>query len=116
MSTNTTENMLQLKDIDSIKIRNILTEFKNIFQTEISEYQLCTAGKHTIETLISKPIVCGTSRNPVHWEKDLEEEIQNNLELGIICPSKIPGTLELFRIKKKMGPSGCVSTLDLLIK
>ncbi|MGL5707633.1 MAG: retroviral-like aspartic protease family protein [Aeromonas sp.] len=76
-------------------------KYKLLFKTEISEFDLCTAGKHSINTGVHKPIYQRNARIPIYHEKLIDEEIKKNLTLGIIRPSKSPWNSRIVPIVKK---------------
>jgi hypothetical protein len=85
------------------KKEGIVKTYENLFKTEISEFELCTAGKHAIETCSDKPIYQRNGRIPIHYEKLIDEEVKKNLKLGIIQESKSPWCSRVVPIVKKDG-------------
>ena len=113
MSTASTKdisvNSVQQQDLDST-----IASFEPLFQTEISNLTLCTAAQHSIDTGDARPIAKTGSRIPYNLERELQEEIDKNLRLGIIQPSKSPWCSRIVPVEKKDGTTRmCVDYRDL---
>ena len=89
-------NLSALPTLDSI-----IKKYENIFQTEISQYCLCSTYQHSIVTTSEKPISVHNQRLPIHLEQQIDEEIKKNLRLGIIRPSNSSWSSRLVPVKKK---------------
>ncbi|KAF9760649.1 Transposon Ty3-I Gag-Pol polyprotein [Nosema granulosis] len=85
------------------KTDRIIKEYEEIFKTEIGEYNLCTAGTHSIDTGNRKPTYQRNLRNPVHFEKEITEEVNQLLERGIIQHSKSPWCSRTVPVRKPDG-------------
>ncbi|MGL4850996.1 MAG: reverse transcriptase domain-containing protein [Clostridium sp.] len=85
------------------KEENIDEEFGDLFRTEIGEYNLCTTASHEIDTGDSKPIFQRNARIPIHFEKEITEEIEKNLRLGVIRPSKSSWCSRTVPVRKPDG-------------
>ncbi|KAF9761555.1 Retrovirus-related Pol polyprotein from transposon opus [Nosema granulosis] len=79
----TTHKIYEL-NVKNRKEESIIEEYKYMFGTEITEMNVCKEGVHSIETTSNKPIYHRNERIPIHWEKEIDEEIKKNLRLGII--------------------------------
>lgn len=89
--TKTIPKLLEIRNVhDTISNHDTIAKFEPIFQTEISQMTLCTAGKHTIETGDTQPVAQANFRISVNYEEAINQEINKNLNLGIIKPSKSP--------------------------
>ncbi|KAF9760594.1 Retrovirus-related Pol polyprotein from transposon [Nosema granulosis] len=83
-------NQILNEDLCKKHAEVIIKENEEMFNTEITEMNVCTRGVHTIQTLSNKPIRNRNGRIPIYWEKDISEEIKKNLRLGIIRKSHSP--------------------------
>ncbi|KAF9751293.1 Retrovirus-related Pol polyprotein from transposon, partial [Nosema granulosis] len=78
-------------------------EFEDIFKTEIGDFNLCTMGKHDIQTTSDRPIFERNGRIPVSQEKIIEADLEKNLRLGIIRPGKGPWSSRIVLTPKPDG-------------
>ncbi|WUR05035.1 endonuclease [Vairimorpha necatrix] len=78
----------------------ILKEYEDVFKTEISDYNLCTAGSHRIQTNSTKIICQRNGRIPVSQEEAVNEEINKLLELGILRESRSPWCSRILMVPK----------------
>lgn len=85
------------------EIYKIIKLHECLFQTEISSMNLCTTSKHTIDTIDARPVRQVNFRVPINWEKDIEDEINKNLRLGIIQESKSDWCSRIVPVAKKDG-------------
>ena len=96
------ENKRKVSEVRNIKENNrslsLIKNWESIFQTEISQLNLCTAATHTIDTGNAKPI-----RRPNHRIPIFYEEIDKNIKLGIIRESKSPWSFPIIPFDKKDG-------------
>ena len=86
-------NIAQLSITEELsrKLTNEFTaEFKSLLAKEINQENICTMRKHCIDTGDNKPICREGNRVPIHYEKQVEEEIESLLARGIIRPSQSP--------------------------
>ncbi|KAF9752795.1 Retrovirus-related Pol polyprotein from transposon opus, partial [Nosema granulosis] len=81
----------------------ILENFKEMFSEEIDHSRICKMVKHKIDTEEAKPIHNKTRRIPVHFTREIGEEIDKNLKLGIIRPSRSPWCSGIVPILKPDG-------------
>ncbi|MGL5707208.1 MAG: reverse transcriptase family protein, partial [Aeromonas sp.] len=95
---------IRAKVVSSIDLQDqTFSKYENLFQQEIDPSRVCNVMKHKIETTSARPIKQMNQRIPVHWAKQIEDEIQKNLKLGIIRPSNSPWTSRIVPIKKTDG-------------
>ena len=80
-----------------------LSEFRDLFKTEIDQMSICNAGKHIIKTQTERAICNPSHRIPFHYQEKVEEEIQKNLRLGIIRPSSSSWCSAITPVTKKDG-------------
>lgn len=78
-------------------------KFSNVFATEIDKMNICLAKSHYITTTCNQPIKQNNYRIPIHYEKEVDKEVNKLLRLGIIRPSKSPWCSQVIPIKKKDG-------------
>lgn len=84
-------------------IESLINQFSSLFQTEISDMTLCNVTQHSIITNQSRPIHQSNFAIPVHYEKDIDEEIKKNLKLGIIKESNSEWCSRIVPVEKKDG-------------
>ncbi|KAF9763573.1 Paraneoplastic antigen-like protein 5 [Nosema granulosis] len=78
------------KSIKSLNECDVVSEYADLFRTEIGDMNLCTAGTHDIDTGDHKPVYSRNSRIALAYESAMDEEIKKLLKLGIIRESKSP--------------------------
>ena len=66
--------------------------------------------EHSINTGSSPPMKQQAYRIPLAWQKAVQEEIQQLLELGVIRQSRSPWNSSIVTVRKKDGSYECVST------
>lgn len=90
--------------INESTIKNeLLFEYEQLFKEQIDTKSICKVSKHNIDTENSKPIYCKTSLIPIHYESDIDEEIQKNLKLWVIRPSNSPWNSRIVPVTKPDG-------------
>jgi hypothetical protein len=77
------------------------------FKTEIAEMNVCKEGKHEIETGYCRPIYQRNYKVLIHFEKAIDAEIERNLRVNTIRPSKSPWCSIIVLIKRKDGLYEC---------
>lgn len=65
-----------------------------------------TIIKHKIPTKDDNPVYSKTYRYPHHFRKDVEDQIQEMLDCGIITPSTSPYSFPIWVVPKKKDASG----------
>lgn len=85
------------------KIEDIVEKYSSIFKTEISELNLCSLGKHKITLTDGNPVRQRHGRVPIHLEKQINDEINKNLKLGIIKESESPWCARIVPVIKPNG-------------
>ncbi|MGL4850984.1 MAG: reverse transcriptase domain-containing protein [Clostridium sp.] len=89
--------------VNRVNYISIEEKYHDMFKTEISEMTLCNRGKHEIETTSDKPVYQKNYKIPIHFEKEISDQIQKNLELGVIRNSKSPWNSRIVPITKPDG-------------
>ena len=97
------EHMSQLEKSEII---NLIHENQQILLKQNEKLSATTAIKHGILTKDEEPIYTKTYRYPHHFKKDVEEQIKELLDSGIIRHSKSPYSAPIWVVPKKMDASG----------
>ncbi|KRH92610.1 putative LTR transposable element, partial [Pseudoloma neurophilia] len=85
------------------KSDELVRKFDDIFKTEISDFNYCNVGSHTIRLSDQNPVTEQNHRFPVHQESDIQKEISKLLRLGIIVESNSPLRSKIVPIPKPDG-------------
>jgi hypothetical protein len=83
--------------------QKFLVAYEPVFKTEIGEYNLCDWGHHEIEIIDTKPIANRNFRIPIHYEKEIDDEIRKLHRLKIIRDSKSSWCSRIVPVKKSDG-------------
>lgn len=81
----------------------LMKMYEEMFKTEISDLNLCTAAKHSILIVDDLPIKQVNFRVPIYYEEAITKEVNKLLDLGIIRPSTSPWSSRIVPITKKDG-------------
>lgn len=84
-------------------INNLLAKFSNLFQTELSQYTLCTRKKHYIDTGTHRPSRQFSSRIPINVDPLIQKEVDRLLSIDIIKKSNSKWSSRLVPILKPDG-------------
>ncbi|KAF9762429.1 Retrovirus-related Pol polyprotein from transposon [Nosema granulosis] len=102
-----TQNLTHKKASKTIcnitNLDKILKKADEIFTTEISQMNLCKEGVHIIETGDRGPVYQRTRRIPTHYEREIDNEIKKNLDLGIIRSSSSEWCSRIVPVTKSDG-------------
>lgn len=88
------------------KFLKIINRFKNIFYNENSDLSFTNAIKHNIRTTDDVPIYAKSYRYPYIHKQEVEEQIEEMLEKGIIQHSNSPYSAPVWIVPKKADASG----------
>ena len=81
-------------------MRDLLQEYSDVFSGKPSVTSVAT---HRIDTGDFTPIRCSPYRVPQKLEDDVNKEIANMLQTGIICPSTSPWAFSVVIVPKPDG-------------
>ncbi|KAF9762245.1 Retrovirus-related Pol polyprotein from transposon opus [Nosema granulosis] len=93
----------ELKENSSRRETLIKREFAELFKTEIDDFNLCTTGTHNIRTTTDRPFCQRNGRVPIKQVEIIENEIEKNLRMDIIRPSKRPWCSRIVMAEKSDG-------------
>lgn len=108
----TSENFLEkirlehLNDEEKSRIIDVLKRNKDLFFKEGDKLTSTLEIKHEIITSIDRPVFSKIYRYPQVHEKEIERQIQEMLEQGIIQESNSPYNSPLWIVPKKTDNSG----------
>lgn len=103
------ENLIRtehLSKLEKIELNRVLYKHQNVIQNKKEKLSCTSATKHKILTSNDTPIYTKNYRYPHHVKKDIQEQIQEMLDNGIIRPSKSPYSSPIWVVPKKMDASG----------
>ncbi|KAF9760668.1 Retrovirus-related Pol polyprotein from transposon [Nosema granulosis] len=95
--------ILSINQKDSGSLEKVLNEYKTIFQDTVNKEKTCDVKEHTIDTGDSRPIYCRQGRILIHFQRQIEEEIKKDLELGIIRETDSPWNSRIMPVTKPDG-------------
>ncbi|KAF9761363.1 Retrovirus-related Pol polyprotein from transposon 17.6 [Nosema granulosis] len=81
----------------------IIMENESLFKDNVTKDSSCSIIKYQIHTGDTIPKFNRTGRIPIHYEHEIEQEINKNLELGIIRQSNSPWSSRILPITKANG-------------
>lgn len=94
----------QLKPFERKQVVQFLTATAGAFSTKASELGNCSTVEHTIELIEgSKPCKSAPYPMKAHQRDEVQGQIQEILDMGIIRPSKSPFASLIVMVKKKSG-------------
>ena len=96
-------NSVNLHTDEKTQLRNLLIKHDNVFAKSSSGLGRTSILKHEIKTGNARPIRQPARRPPRAFEGEEEKIISEQLEAGIITPSKSPWASPLVYVKKKDG-------------
>ena len=96
-------NSMDLNADEKKQLRDLLIKHDNAFAKSPSDLGRTSILKHKIETGNARPIRQPARRPPRAFEGEEEKIISEQLEAGIITPSKSPWASPLVYVKKKDG-------------
>lgn len=83
--------------------KDLESKYQYLFQDNLEKNVLCKAGYHTIHVEEGPPIAHRNGRIPVHFEEEIEKEVQKLLQNGVIRHSKSDWCNRIIPIRKKDG-------------
>ena len=96
----------------SKQVSELLLEFKELFAVSDSDLGHTDRVKHKVETGASKPVKQPPRRTPVSLREEVDKDVENMLEKGIIEPADGPWSSGIVLVKKKDEPLGSVLITD----
>lgn len=103
------ENLFRLDHLnreERHKLINLLTKFKDIQFHEGDKLSFTNQEKHTINTIHTIPVYSKLYSFQQTYEKEVEKQIQEMLEQGIIRESNSPYCSPIWVVPKKLDASG----------
>jgi hypothetical protein len=88
------------------KLMNLIKKYKSIFYDEESDLSFTNVIKHRIRTVNESPIFCRTYRYPTIHKQEIQTQIDEMLEKGIIRHSYSPYSAPIWIVPKKADASG----------
>lgn len=85
---------------------DIIIKNENILLKTNEKLTSTTLIKHKINTIDESPVYTKTYRYPHAYKFDVELQIKEMLESGIIKPSKSPYSSPIWVVPKKQNPDG----------
>lgn len=95
-----------LSTLEKSELIRVLQEHQDVIQKKGEKLTCTSATKHKILTTNDSPIYTKNYRYPHHFKRDIQEQIQEMLNNGIIRPSKSPYSSPIWVVPKKMDASG----------
>lgn len=95
-----------LSPLEKSKLIQLLHKHQAVVLKQGEKLTSTSATKHKISTTNDMPIYTKNYRYPHHFKQDVQEQIQEMLNNGIIRPSKSPYSSPIWVVPKKLDASG----------
>lgn len=95
-----------LSTIEKNELTNCILKNQHVLLKNNEKLTATMAIKHKIETTDNEPVYTKSYRYPHHYKKDVEEQIKEMLENGIIRNSVSPYSSPIWVVPKKADASG----------
>lgn len=95
-----------LSKIEKDELISCILKHQQVLLKNNEKLTATMAIKHKINTTNNEPVYTKSYRYPHHYKKDVEEQIKEMLENGIICNSTSPYSSPIWVVPKKPDASG----------
>lgn len=96
------------------QVKQCLIDFADVFSKSSSDIGCTDAVKHTIKTGDAKPVKQRLRRHPLCNQEEIERQVKDLEERGVIEPSESPWAANVVLVKKKDGTRRlCIDYRDL---
>ena len=96
------------------QLQDCLTDFADVFSTSSTDIGRTDVVKHTINTGDAKPIKQRPRRHPIINQQEIDKQVKDLEERGVIEPSSSPWASNVVLVKKKDGTKRlCIDYRDL---
>lgn len=85
------------------KTVSLVEDYKMIFDDQIRKDTICQVGQHSIDMTDNKPLTIRNSKIPIHWEAEINKEIEKLLNSGVKEPSNSPWCSRIQPVSKPDG-------------
>ena len=89
------------EEVDKRKLKNLLLEYQSSFSKSSQDMGLTDLAEHTIETGNTRPIKQAPRRIPLAKMQEVDQEIKDMLDKGVIEESESPWSSPVVLVKKK---------------
>ena len=86
---------------DQMKLKNLLSEYRDVFATSEFDLGNFTAVKHSIDTGDADPVALPLRRCPIHFAEEEKAHLDKMLDAGVISPSNSEWAAAPVLIRKK---------------
>lgn len=98
--------MNHMSQLEKEKITEIIAKNQNILLKPDEKLTCVKDTEHEIFTTDNKPVYTKSYRYPHHFKKDVEEQVKDMLENGVISNSTSPYNSPIWVVPKKVDASG----------
>lgn len=109
LDRDTVENLIRtehLSKLEKDELIDCILKNQRVLLKNSEKLTTTMAIKHKINTIDNEPVYTKSYRYPHHFKKDVEEQIKEMLENGIICNSTSPYSSPIWVVPKKADASG----------
>ena len=101
------ESSRDLTSEQSEKVRNLLSNYSDVFSSNDQDLGQTSVIEHRIDTGESRPVKTPPRRIPIHKRQEVEDTVKQLNEQGLIEPSSSPWSSALVLVRKKDGSLRC---------
>lgn len=91
------------KDCHKVRLAEVLIKFADAFARNKSDLGSCSLIKHKIDTAGAAPVRQGLRRTPQGFEEEEEKYLQEQIDAGVIVPSKSAWASGVVLVRKTDG-------------
>jgi hypothetical protein len=96
-------NTSHLNENQLVIVRKLVCKYKSLFSWNNTDIGKAVGIKHTIDTGNSPPLSQPMRRIPIHQQEEVDTQVKQMLEMGVIEPSMSPWNCPVVLVEKRDG-------------